>query len=92
MEQEKTCEVHGRLLQPMDVPVLYGLVRYDAALREAIRTLFPHANRHVLGGCFFGAIGDNAQTLVCTECREAEFAWNEKHMPQRNKTWPKVTR
>jgi hypothetical protein len=47
---------------------------------EALRTLFPHSNRRVGGGC---EVTDDSQKfaeiLYCRACRAAEERWIEEH-------------
>ena len=47
-------QVHGVVLQLMQVPVIYGLPVFDNSFETLIRAraaLFPNARSHVLGGC-----------------------------------------
>ena len=79
MNEEKTCEIHGSMLELMRVPVSYGLPARDDFLAEARSKLFPNSRRYVIGGCIAGAIGDLSEEFVCNECREAETKWRKEN-------------
>lgn len=86
-----SCEVHGLVLERMQVRVIYGLPVNDNSFTELTKSrqdLFPNAKTHVLGGCRLGAIGSHIEDLVCPGCRAAEQEWekanNRKAEPEIN--------
>ena len=79
MVTTKTCELHGSNLEPVQVPVRYGLPLYDDARCVADR-LFPNANSYLPGGCVVDASSPRQiRGFVCIDCRKAEIAWREQN-------------
>ena len=78
LEVNKQCQVHGAILEPMRVRVIYGSPIHDEAFKDLIKAraaLFPNTKSHVLGGCELGSIGPDYEVLVCRQCRVAEREW-----------------
>lgn len=72
---KQTCDVHGALMKPQTVPLIYGLPVRDEELIEARSKLFPNARSYFIGGCVVGSGGYETETFVCEQCRTAERAW-----------------
>jgi hypothetical protein len=81
MTKNKACEIHGIELKTMTAGVSYGLPRRDDPYFAARSTIFPNSNMYISGGCCFGSMGDEAEVLVCSECRKLEQQWQEKNNP-----------
>ena len=80
MEVGKACEVHGVLLVPMKVPVIYGNPVFDEPYFKAVRELFPNSIESVVtGGCMAGVGESEREAFVCHACREAEAAWRKQN-------------
>jgi hypothetical protein len=80
VSNQEICKVHGAVLEPMRVPVLYGKPILDEAFKalvEARKALFPNTKSHVLGGCQLGSLGPEYEALVCSQCRVAEREWSK---------------
>ncbi len=76
---ERICEVHGKQMKRMMLPLSYGLPPRDEELREARARLFPHAWTYLLGGCVVDMDRPEAEALVCEECRSAEREWRRSN-------------
>jgi hypothetical protein len=72
------CEVHGNSLYKGVAPIEYGLFKAadekTAALEEAAKRLFPHANVKVFGGCVEKKATE-ARVCFCPWCRWAREKW-----------------
>ena len=80
MKAKKLCEVHNTALELTQVPVSYGLPRFDKPLVEARMTLFPNSRMSVNGGCTFDSDSSStAEEYVCRECRQAESQWRKEN-------------
>ena len=84
-EQSKVCEIHGEILKPERVKVIYGYFDIDGRWLE--NTDFPHSNQYILKGCaevkYIRPDGSCEKksgakyedVFYCEKCRETENAW-----------------
>lgn len=72
----RRCEVHNRPLQFGVARIVYGLLAPDEAYFTDQRSLFPHSNTWVGGGCITMS-DDYIEVWFCPACREAEDIWNQ---------------
>ena len=73
-----TCEVHHRQMVKTNVPIDYGLIRfneYGRARQAASTNHFPHAQERVLGGCIEGT-ATQAFIYLCPDCQRALQKWD----------------
>ena len=79
----KKCEMHDEWMMVADIPISYGLPRFDENYMKAEKQLFPNANLRRLGGC---VVSENSprttKGLYCESCRKAEAEWREKQKEQ----------
>ena len=68
------CPVHGTPLRDDVVPIVYGLLVMEPAMREATRTQFPLAKTYVAGGCCVYP-PKRQRVKYCPKCRAAESEW-----------------
>ena len=79
--KSRLCQVHGRTLTNVIVPVWYVLPGdRGAAYYEAERMCFPNSCCRIQGGCLFMIINGRssptqAVASVCYACRDAEEKW-----------------
>lgn len=75
-DNEQYCELHNQKLVSGNVPVLYGLFRYDNDFLSARVQLFPKSKFLVLGGCVISPDAEFFhQVNYCSVCRENHIEW-----------------
>lgn len=67
------CEVHHRKMQRKIVPVRYGMLGY-LYTPEELKTLFPHHQEFVAGGCL-GGERKTDKIFVCPDCKTTYANW-----------------
>src|SRR4051812_37215675 len=74
------CEVHHVPMIKTNVPIVYGLLRFDdwGNALMAARTNFPHADNWVGGGCIV-SMPKEATIYLCPECLAARQKWETAH-------------
>jgi hypothetical protein len=72
---EKWCTVHRQRLQSDEVPIVYGLMRFEPEYRKLVRRSFPRAHFVTYGGCRINTEVQTRDVSFCPACREAYTEW-----------------
>jgi hypothetical protein len=75
------CNVHLVKMLKKRVPIHFGLLDFSDPYYSHEISRFPHAHEYVNGGCEVDPIAEKKlhSTLVCPECRQAEWRWALAH-------------
>lgn len=67
------CKLHSIPLREDVVRIEYGAPGF---LKDEVQSMFPHANRYIIGGCVREAGAPVfARVRYCQQCRRAEWEW-----------------
>ena len=72
-----TCELHGRQMKAVAVPVLLGNAANPSPEDAASERLFPHSDRPVHTGYCALTRETHARVYVCAGCVKARTRWLE---------------